>query len=88
MQIYRYNGKCNIAGARIRERRKDLGLSQEELAARIQLLGLDITQRAVSRVETGVRVVPDYELQFYAAALNCPVSQLLGLDGEVQRNLA
>ena len=57
-----------------------LGLTQEQLAAQIQIAGLDITQRAVSRIETGNRVVPDYELIYLSKALDIPVSYLLGLE--------
>ncbi len=77
MKIYAYNGRCNLAGARIRERRAELALSQEQLAAKLQLLGLELNQKVISRVETGLRVLPDYELPFFAQALDCSVSWLL-----------
>jgi len=77
MKIYSYKGRCNIAGTRIREAREAEKLSQENLAARLQLLGLEITQKAISRIETGDRVLPDYELQFFATALNKTILWLL-----------
>ena len=45
------------------------GLSQEQLAVRLQLDGLGLTQKAISRMETGERVVADYELVHLARAL-------------------
>ena len=48
---------------RIREGKK---LSQEQLAAWLQLEGLSINQKAISRIETGERVVADYELLYLA----------------------
>lgn len=80
MNIYYHNGRSNICGPQVREKRLHLGLSQEQLAAQIQIAGLDITQRAVSRIETGNRVVPDYELIYLSKALDIPVSYLLGLE--------
>lgn len=77
MKLYQYNGASNCAGKRIRAKREALGLSQEQLAARIQTIGLDINQKAISRVETGVRVIPDYELPFYASALGVSILWLL-----------
>ena len=77
MKIYSYKGRCNIAGTRIREAREAEKLSQEDLAARLQLLGVEITQKSISRIETGDRVLPDYELQFFAAALNKTILWLL-----------
>ena len=62
---------------KIRLIRKEKGLSQEELAAKIQLAGLDMTQKAISRIETGSRVVPDYELLYLCRALHVPLDVLL-----------
>ena len=59
MKIYRPNGRCNIAGYSVRIAREKAGLSQEELAAKIQLEGINITQKAISRIETGDRVVAE-----------------------------
>lgn len=69
MKNVHYNGKFNCSGPRIRERRTELDLSQEQLAAKLQLAGLDITQKAISRIETGLRVVADFEIPFFADAL-------------------
>lgn len=80
MNIYRHNGRSNICGIQVKKTRLRLGLTQEQLAAQIQIAGLDITQRAVSRIETGNRVVPDYELIYLSKALDISVSYLLGLE--------
>lgn len=78
MKIYRPDGKCNISGVNVREARHRAGLSQEQLACKIQIAGLDISQRAISRIETGDRIVADYELQFLADALETSILCLLG----------
>ena len=80
MKIYNFHGKYNCSGLRIREKRIELNLSQEQLAAKLQLVGLDITQRAISRIETGLRVVPDFEISFFADALGVSPLWLLGLE--------
>lgn len=78
MKLYRYtDGKCNVSGVIIRELREKAGLSQEQLAARLQLAGLNLSQKAVSRIETGDRVVPDFELIFFSEVLGVPVCKLL-----------
>ena len=79
-EVYAFNGRCNLCGIRVRKQREAFGISQEQLAARLQLLGLEISQKVISRVETGLRVVPDYELQFFAQALDTTVPWLLGSD--------
>lgn len=77
MKLYRYNGRCNISGIRIRELREGMGLSQEQLAAKLQLLGMEVTQHMVSRIETGLRVVPDFELKYFAQFFHKPVEWFL-----------
>ena len=62
---------------RIREGKK---LSQEQLAAWLQLEGLSINQKAISRIETGERVVADYDLLDLAKVLRVRVEDLLGMD--------
>lgn len=47
---------------------------------KLQLVGLGITQKTISRIETGDRVVPDYELKYFAEALGVSVGFLLGLE--------
>ena len=78
MKLYKYkNNKCNLSGANIKRFRKQAGMSQEKLAAVLQLIGLDLNQKAVSRIETGDRVVPDFELLYFARALQVSVMDLL-----------
>ena len=52
-------------------------ITQIELAARLQLLGLSIDQAGVSKIETGRRPVTDIEVAALAKALKVPVSWLL-----------
>ena len=77
MKIYGYMGRRNLCGQRIKEARKREGLSQDQLAARMQVEGIQINQRAVSRIETGDRVVADYELLYFAKVLKVELNWLL-----------
>lgn len=78
MKLYNYHGRCNCCGIRIRIRRKELHLSQEQLAAKLQLAGLDTTQHSISRIESGLRVLPDFEVLLFADALGVSPLWLLG----------
>jgi len=80
VKIFRPDGRCNTSGERVRETRERAGLSQEQLAARIQLAGLNISQKSISRIETGVRIVADYELAYLADALDVTIYYLLGIE--------
>ena len=76
LKLYKHtNGTCNASGPAIRALREKAGISQEQLAAKLQLAGLN--QKAVSRIETGDRVVPDFELNYFATVLGVPVCTLL-----------
>ena len=77
MKIYGYMGRRNLCGQRIKEARKREGLSQDQLAARMQVEGIQVNQRAVSRIETGDRVVADYELLYFAKVLKVELNWLL-----------
>ena len=70
----------NSCGGRIREIRQQKGLSQNALAVKLQLIGLGMTQKTVSRIETGDRVVLDYELKYFAEVLDVTAQYLLGLE--------
>lgn len=80
MKIYDYNGKKNICGKRIKEARKKLNLSQEILAAKLQIEGITIERDSVSRIEIGTRFVADYELLVLCKILNVTPAYLLGLE--------
>lgn len=80
LKIYKYQGRCNASGENIRRAREKIKLSQEQLAARLQLEGLPIHQKAISRMETGDRVVADFELMLLAKALGVGVDTLLEKD--------
>ena len=68
----------NVVGPRIREARYWRGrkTSQEELAARLQAMGVDIDQTALSRIENGDRQVTDIEILAVCKALSINVAEL------------
>ena len=79
MKIYDFNGKKNICGERIKEARKKLNLSQENLAAKLQIEGVIIERDSVSRIEIGTRFVADYELVALCKILKVSPEYLLGI---------
>ena len=80
VKIYDYNGKKNICGDRIHEARCRLRLTQSELAAQLQVTGINIERDSVSRMEIGTRFVADYELRELARILKVSVPWLLGME--------
>lgn len=69
-------------GKVIRARRRDLGITQEELAARIRGFGVEIRQSDISRLEQGKVALPRFaRLQRIAEALSMPVGEFLARAG-------
>ena len=65
MKIYRYAGRCNASGLKIKRIREKREITQP------------LNQKAISRIEAGSRVVADYELMIFAKVLGVPVADLL-----------
>ena len=76
MKIYKPDGKCNISGCNVRNAREKAGLSQEELAAKMQLNSIELSQKAISRIEKQERFVTDYELLVFASVFGVEISDL------------
>lgn len=77
MKIYDYNGKKNICGNRVHEARCRLRMTQSDLAARLQVVGIILERDSISRIEIGTRFVADYELRELSKILNVSVNWLL-----------
>ena len=71
-------GDRNIIGARVTEARQAQGMKQNELLAKLQLAGIDISSPALSLLEGQKRPVSDIELNALASILNVSVDWLLG----------
>jgi transcriptional regulator with XRE-family HTH domain len=69
---------------RIRERRRELGLTQAEVVERVDRLGSRLSNQALSAIENGRRLAVG-RLPDLAAALDCTVTYLLGLATDPHR---
>ena len=70
----------NVVGPRVRLARKQAvpKISQEDLCARLQVLGLQMERPAISKIETGYREVTDKEVLALAKTLGVSAAWLLG----------
>ncbi len=70
----------NIIGERVRlaRRRAKPRVTQIDLAARLQTLGLQVDQAAISRIESGSHEVTDVEVAMIAKALGVTAGWLFG----------
>ncbi len=70
------DGRNNICGANVARMRKNMKISQRELADRLQLAGLDIDKNAVQRIEAGKRFVTDIDIFALIQVLSCTLEDL------------
>lgn len=82
MKKFEYNGQKNICGDRVREFRQSHRMSQSNLAVKMQTEGVIIEQDVISRIESGARLVTDYEARAFATILGVPIEKLLAPDPE------
>ncbi len=80
MKKLEYNGQRNICGEHVRLERLKKRISQEKLAARLQVRGVNMEQNAISSIERGDRLVTDYELWAFAVVLEVPMESLINPD--------
>ena len=71
------DGKRNLCGETVAFLRKEMKISQRELADRLQLAGLDLDKNAVQRIECGKRFVTDIELVVLSDVLKVELSELV-----------
>lgn len=78
MKALDYEGRRNISGECVRQKRTERKITQAELAARVQCEGVTLEQDAISRIESGQRMVQDYELRALSEVLGASMDWLAG----------
>ena len=66
----------NIVGPQIRKIRYQQGMTQEMLAAKCSVLGLELTRATLSKIEARLRCVTDAEFVVLAKALKVEMKEL------------
>lgn len=80
MAVKRFLIEGNICGDRVRIGRAlhKPPLTQDDLARKINLMGMEMTPLIISRIEKGTRHVVDAELKILAKALGVTMDWLCG----------
>lgn len=71
------DGFANITGNEIKRLRKERKLSRQELSNKLMMLGIDINNDGIYRIENGKRIVKDFELAALAKVLDTTETELL-----------
>ncbi len=79
MKTFWYNNSKNIVGRRVRLARKRMkeSVTQQDLSARMGVMGINIDRVSISKIESGHRFVADFEVVALAQALDVTVEWLL-----------
>ena len=70
MKIKKFNDYRNISGMTLKELRKSNKMSQRQVAKKLQLEGIDLTEKEISKIEHNNRLVHDFELLTIAKIFN------------------
>lgn len=73
-------GDRNIAGGRVEQRRKAIGMKQKDLLTQLQVRGVDLNASGLSKLEGQIRSINDYELVALSDVLGVSVNWLLGIE--------
>ncbi|MCO7119791.1 helix-turn-helix domain-containing protein [Oscillibacter valericigenes] len=85
MKIINLDGRRNVSGERVRQMRTKKRMTKADLAAKVQTTGVILEQDAISRIESGSRMVQDYELRALAEVLGVTSDWLM--DDEEKINM-
>jgi transcriptional regulator with XRE-family HTH domain len=68
----------NVVGKQIKVIREKSGITQEQLAIRLEMAGWQVDRFLISKIERGERQVLDTEVQLIAKVLKVAISDLFG----------
>lgn len=76
-KILKYNGKLNMISKNIKKYRELNKMSLSQLSNKLQLMGIDIPKSSLQNIETGKRVVKEYEFYALCKIFNVSMEKML-----------
>ena len=76
----KFDDKFNIIGSQIKTIRKQEKITQEDLCARMQVMGYQISRSDISKIENCNKFIADFEVLGFAKALRKSVLDLYDLN--------
>ena len=76
-QCSKYNDRLNVTGRKIKELRTKNSLSLLQLSAKLALMGIDISKPSLHKLETGKRILKDFELCGLAQVFHVSMEDIL-----------
>lgn len=72
-----FNDNKNVISKALKINRIKQNLSQSQLAAKMQTMGVNIDQQMISKIENNSRFVTDYELACFCCILDVSLQDML-----------
>ena len=72
----KFNDSYNIVGKNVKRIRKEKKITQEDLCARMQVMGYQISRSDISKLENGKKFIADFEVYGFAKALKVSILEL------------
>ena len=76
-QCPKYNNLLNVTGKKIKELRIKNNLSLSGLSTKLALMGIDISKPSLHKLETGNRILKDYELFGLSMVFKVPIQEFI-----------
>lgn len=76
-QCSKYNDRLNVSSKKIKELRIKNHLSLSELSTKLALMGIDISKPSLHKLETGKRILKDFELYALAQVFHVSMEDIL-----------
>lgn len=76
-KIIKYNDKLNVISKNVKKYRMQNKMSLAELSNRLQLLGIDIPKSSLQNIESGKRIVKEYEFYAICKVFNISMEEML-----------
>ena len=77
MRHKKYENNLNVISKNLKTIRKNKNISLNSLSDKLMLMGIDISKPSLYKLETGKRVLKDFELYGLAHVFNVPLEELL-----------
>lgn len=72
----KYNGKSNLSGQYLKEKRLEKKLNRSDLERELQLIGLNMSVDDIYRIETNRVLLKDFELIAFSIVLDMDLNEL------------
>lgn len=76
-QCSKYNNQLNVTEKKIKELRIKNNLSLSGLSTKLALMGIDISKPSLHKLETGNRILKDYELFGLSMVFKVPIQEFI-----------